>query len=148
MEISDRVLDIGLCRTCSVLSFHEVCLEKEPGINVVLGYDRRDTYPDLPKLRESAESGCGFCRILREVILLDLKGYLKSSDTERFEVRTSRIRFVVLKNDPEGTTEGLHRFFIDVKAFDFALGPKNEKKEAIAAFEIAFEVFAYEGTVQ
>ena len=70
MELLDRILDNGLCEACSILSFHKLCLKEDPAGNVILGYDRRDTYPDLPKLRESVESGCDFRRILREIMWL------------------------------------------------------------------------------
>ena len=37
---------------------------------------------------------------------------------------------------------------MDVRAFDFVLGPNNKETETPAGFEIQFEAFAFKGRVQ
>jgi hypothetical protein len=36
---------------------------------ITLTYQMEDTYPEFPFLRESADSGFGFCRLLRDAII-------------------------------------------------------------------------------
>lgn len=54
-----------LCQYCRLVTFDPERLQEATGNQT---YGRRDTYPDLPALTESALSGCNVCRLLRECI--------------------------------------------------------------------------------
>ncbi len=74
-----------LCHNCQVLSFDDSdpqfeLLEAEtpppgrgipnnPPCNLPLDYSVWDSLPHLPILKESAQAGCDFCRLLRDTIL-------------------------------------------------------------------------------
>ncbi|PYI04108.1 HET-domain-containing protein [Aspergillus sclerotiicarbonarius CBS 121057] len=76
----------NLCEKCKFLylsaeslgryGFTETAEDGEPHLefpagqqSVSIQYGCRDELPDLPRLRESAEAGCGFCGLLRDSLL-------------------------------------------------------------------------------
>jgi hypothetical protein len=83
-------MDNQLCEKCSVLSFDDSIFshlvqsspeivtslndvipdcEDEKGRQILLEYDRTDLFPYLPGLTASAETGCLFCKALRDATL-------------------------------------------------------------------------------
>ncbi|RFU76734.1 hypothetical protein TARUN_5537 [Trichoderma arundinaceum] len=79
-----------LCRHCSVLQLKDVLLTRSgtpngkkplelkadvPGFEDNLEYSRKDAVPLLPGLAESAETGCGFCALLRNAMIQHFQRY-------------------------------------------------------------------------
>ncbi|KAL7820636.1 heterokaryon incompatibility domain-containing protein [Trichoderma gracile] len=79
-----------LCQHCSVLHLKDVKIVQEdtsrgrkppelkadvPGFEADLVYHRRDVVPHLPQMAESADSGCGFCVLLRNAIIQHFRQY-------------------------------------------------------------------------
>jgi hypothetical protein len=76
-----------LCEKCKVISFNDqlpglkeitldngqIVLDCE-GHVLELEFDRWDSFPDFPDLKSSAETGCGFCSLLRAVLQEQLAG--------------------------------------------------------------------------
>lgn len=80
----------ALCQHCSVLQLKDVPLTKTdtsygkeplelradvPSYDGSLKYRRKDTVPLLPSLAESADSGCGFCALLRNAMIWHFQKY-------------------------------------------------------------------------
>jgi hypothetical protein len=80
-----------LCQHCSVLQLRDVKIVQEdtsrgrkppelkadvPGFEADLVYRRRDVVPHLPLMANSADSGCGFCVLLRNAIIQHFRQYL------------------------------------------------------------------------
>ncbi|KAI9150807.1 hypothetical protein HJFPF1_10584 [Paramyrothecium foliicola] len=53
--------------------------------HIALQHSRHDVFPSFPQLKKSAERGCGFCRILREAILLKIEKSPSSEPSEADE---------------------------------------------------------------
>ncbi|KAL5094838.1 hypothetical protein Trisim1_005569 [Trichoderma cf. simile WF8] len=80
-----------LCQHCSVLQLKDLRLKKEkvswddkkpwelradvPNFEEDLEYRRTDVVPLLPSLAESADSGCGFCALLRNAMIWHFRKY-------------------------------------------------------------------------
>ncbi|KAL7938725.1 heterokaryon incompatibility domain-containing protein [Trichoderma chlorosporum] len=80
-----------LCQHCSVLQLKDIRLAKTkvswrrddplelradvPDVEGDLEYRRKDVVPLLPGLGESADSGCGFCALLRNAMLWHFRKY-------------------------------------------------------------------------
>ncbi|KAK4072777.1 uncharacterized protein Triagg1_5822 [Trichoderma aggressivum f. europaeum] len=78
-----------LCQHCSVLHFKDLHLAMTkvdwgkplelkadvPGFEEDLEYRRKDVVPLLPSLAESANSGCGFCALLRNAMIWHFRKY-------------------------------------------------------------------------
>ncbi|KKP01075.1 hypothetical protein THAR02_06812 [Trichoderma harzianum] len=80
-----------LCQHCSVLQLKDLRLKKEkvsyddkkpwelradvPNFEEDLDYPRKDVVPLLPSLAESADSGCGFCALLRNAMIWHFRKY-------------------------------------------------------------------------
>jgi hypothetical protein len=75
-----------LCEECSVIHFDERKLGGYEGLSesgqpilqfdakdvnkqLALNYSHEDVLPDLPGLQNSAEAGCGFCKVLRDAVM-------------------------------------------------------------------------------
>ncbi|KAL0263026.1 hypothetical protein SLS55_002001 [Diplodia seriata] len=56
---------IGLCTHCQVLQLNDIAADQiSASQKYELRYERHDTLPGLPKIAQSAASGCGVCRAL------------------------------------------------------------------------------------
>jgi hypothetical protein len=94
-----------LCQRCSVLSFDDRIFRDFVGedyaiplyddevnqrLNELLGlnYELTDTFPGLPRLAASVETGCAFCKALREATLEE------NLDLPATCIVTYRIRYV------------------------------------------------------
>ncbi|KAL7951609.1 heterokaryon incompatibility domain-containing protein [Trichoderma barbatum] len=79
-----------LCQHCSVLQLKDISLAMTdtsygkkpkqlkadiPGFEGTLEYHRKDVVPLLPSLAESADSGCGFCGLLRNAIIWHFRNH-------------------------------------------------------------------------
>ncbi|PNP60396.1 hypothetical protein THARTR1_00420 [Trichoderma harzianum] len=81
----------ALCQHCSVLQIKDVRLAMtdvswdstkplelrayDPNMSEKLEYRRKDVVPLLPSLAESADSGCGFCALLRNAMISHFRKY-------------------------------------------------------------------------
>ncbi|KAL7893951.1 heterokaryon incompatibility domain-containing protein [Trichoderma sp. SZMC 28014] len=87
---SDPSIYRALCEHCSVLQLADVRLIRTgspdgnepseleadvPGYEGTLAYSRQDVVPLLPGLGASADSGCGFCALLRNAIIWHFQQY-------------------------------------------------------------------------
>jgi len=152
--MSDRLLfQTSLCHACRNLRFDESCFSAESS-----PYARQDMYPELPEITASADKGCGFCKILKEVILDEIP-HMRSAKNrnladqvssmvltpKRFEIRTETVRFCHLENYRQLGAFGLHHFLIDLYATESCPGDQDTKPEELGGFDMRFDVFADPG---
>jgi hypothetical protein len=152
-----------LCEHCRVLAFGENSLKsvKEEGDVLDLTYKRRDTYPGLPSLKASAENGCGFCGMLREVIEIEVPGMRREADKtlpddmlslaldpKQFDVDIDGIRCVAMEEN--NGVLGLRHFFVGVGVKETQVGEGvagGGKLEDCGGLDMGFDIFAYPGMI-
>jgi hypothetical protein len=149
-----------LCEHCQVLSFDESCLKSvKEGDGPNLSYKRQDTYPGLPSLKASAENGCGFCGILREVIEFEVPGMRREADKnltedmlsldlnpKQFDVKMDGIRCVAMEEN--NGVLGLRHFLLGVRVTEAQVGSGGGgggKLEDCGGLDMTFDISAYPG---
>jgi len=146
-----------LCEHCNVLAFDASCLKAvtEDNNSFNIPYKRHDIYPGLPTLKSSAENGCEFCGLLREVIESEMPAMRRSGDKslteemlsldlnpKQFDVIMDGIRGIALENNG---SLGLHHFYVGVNASEVRVDPDGGKLEDCEGLDMHFDVLAYPG---
>jgi len=152
--MSNRLLpQTRLCSLCKVLQFggSYSSVDEAP-------YKRQDVYPELPELTASADSGCGFCLILKELILDEIPRMRHAKDEslvgqmrsvalapKRFDIRTEKIRLAAQENRRQNGALGLHHFSVDLCATEKYPDHAGATPETLGGFDMRFDVFADPG---